>query len=344
MIIGVTGFFCAGKDEFANYITSKGIEHISLSDILREDLIKAKIEVTRTHLQELGKDLRLKYGAGILAERALKSMPKDKNYLVSSIGTTGEAKALRKRGDFLLVFIDAPQNIRFERMKARNRENDPKTFDEFRKQEAKETKGGGSAYREIENLKKIADVVIVNDGSLDKFKAKIDKMLHDHGWKYQYKRPSWDEYFMSIVDAVAKRGTCDRGRTGCIIVKDKRILATGYAGSPAGMKHCDEIGHLMKTVFEEDGSKHAHCVRTVHGEANAIAQAAKYGISIDGSTIYMKLEPCLDCAKLIINAGIKRVVCEKRYHGAISTRKFFEECGVKLDVLSDEFEKYFKQS
>ncbi|HWS49060.1 MAG TPA: hypothetical protein VN174_03360, partial [Candidatus Methanoperedens sp.] len=91
----------------------------------------------------------------------------------------------------------------------------------------------------------------------------------------KYVRPSWDEYFLELADAVSKRATCDRGRSGCVIVRDKRILVTGYVGSPAGLPHCDEVGHLMKTMVNEDGSKSDHCVRTVHAEQNAICQAAK---------------------------------------------------------------------
>lgn len=153
-------------------------------------------------------------------------------------------------------------------------------------------------------------------------------------------RPSWDEYFIGISREVAKRATCDRGRSGCVIVKDKRIISTGYVGAPSKLPHCDEAGHLLKRILNDDGSKSLHCVRTTHAEANAIAQAAKYGVSIDGATLYVKMEPCLDCAKLIINSGIKRVVCEKKYHGAQLTRDYFKQAGVKLDVLSDEVQEY----
>jgi len=161
--------------------------------------------------------------------------------------------------------------------------------------------------------------------------------------KEKYKRPSWDEYFMSIAKLVGTRGTCDRGRTGAIIVKDKRIITTGYAGSPMGLPHCDDEGHLMSDVVNPDGSVSKHCVRTVHAEQNAIVQAALHGVSTKGATLYTKFEPCFICAKMIINAGIKRVVCQKKYHAAEFTRKFFKEAGVALVVLSDEVEEYPNQ-
>ncbi|MFH1398852.1 MAG: cytidine/deoxycytidylate deaminase family protein [Candidatus Woesearchaeota archaeon] len=156
-------------------------------------------------------------------------------------------------------------------------------------------------------------------------------------------RPSWDEYFIRISREVAQRATCDRGKSGCVIVRNKRIISTGYVGAPSGLPHCDEAGHLMKGVINDDGSTSMHCVRTTHAEANAIAQAAKYGVSVDGATLYCKMEPCLDCCKLLINAGIKKVVCEKKYHSAQVTRDYFKKAGVELVVLNDEVEQYPSQ-
>ena len=106
----------------------------------------------------------------------------------------------------------------------------------------------------------------------------------------KYVRPNWDEYFIDVVKAVAKRGTCNRGRTGCVIVKDNQILATGYVGSPIGQPHCDDAGHLIERTKHLDGVERDHCVRTIHAEVNAIIQAAKHGISIDNSFKYHLLE------------------------------------------------------
>ena len=158
-----------------------------------------------------------------------------------------------------------------------------------------------------------------------------------------HKRPSWDEYFMEIARAVASRSTCDRGRLGCVIVKDKQILVTGYAGAPAGLEHCDDVGHQMKKTTHEDGSESNHCVRTTHGEQNAIVQAARKGISIDGATLYLKMTPCSVCAKMIINAGVKRIVCEKRYHAGNETEEMFRKVGMELDYFNEEVEQYKNQ-
>ena len=156
-------------------------------------------------------------------------------------------------------------------------------------------------------------------------------------------RPDWDEYFLGIIQEIAKRATCDRGKAGCVIVKDKRILATGYVGSPSGQPHCDEAGHMMRDVVSPDGSMSKHCIRTIHAEQNAICQAARFGIPLEGSTLYCKMEPCFTCAKMIVNCGIKKVVCSGRYHAAQSSRELFKKAKVELRVLSKEVVRYKDQ-
>lgn len=153
-------------------------------------------------------------------------------------------------------------------------------------------------------------------------------------------RPSWDEYFMEICRTVAKRATCDRGKSGCVIARDNQILVTGYVGSPAGLPHCDEAGHLLRKVLHEDGTVSQHCVRTVHAEQNAICQAAKRGIAIDGGTVYCKMTPCRTCAMLLINCGIKRVVCEMHYHDEADSLSMFAEAHIKIEHLNSETQQY----
>jgi dCMP deaminase len=153
-------------------------------------------------------------------------------------------------------------------------------------------------------------------------------------------RPTWDEYFIELADAASKRATCDRGRSGCVIVRDKQVLVSGYVGSPAGLPHCDEVGHLLKKVTHSDGSVTEHCMRTVHAEQNALIQAAKLGVALEGSTIYCRMTPCRTCAMLIINAGVKKVVAEKKYHAGGESEKMFNEAGVELDHVHKEVQKY----
>ncbi len=138
-------------------------------------------------------------------------------------------------------------------------------------------------------------------------------------------RPSWDEYFLAITRAVATRATCSRRAVGAVIVKDKRILSTGYNGAPVGMRHCNHAdgGDMLN----------GHCARSTHAEQNAIVQAARYGISIAGGTMYCTDHPCLTCAKLAINAGLVRVVYEDAYPDELAAQ-MLAEARVQLDRMS----------
>lgn len=154
-------------------------------------------------------------------------------------------------------------------------------------------------------------------------------------------RPNWDEFFMLTAILIGKlRSTCDRGFAGCVIAKDNQILTAGYAGAAKGLPHCDEVGHEMVTVTRENNIQSSHCVRGVHAEQNAIIQAAKEGICLSGSTIYVSMTPCDTCAKLIINAGIKRVVVLKKYHASKVAEEEFEKLGIEMIVLDGNPQKY----
>jgi dCMP deaminase len=139
---------------------------------------------------------------------------------------------------------------------------------------------------------------------------------------------NFDDYFLKICNTVGEMSTCERGHVGCVIVKDRRILTTGYAGSPSGMAHCDEIGHEM-----ENG----HCVRTVHAEQNAIIQAAKHGVSTDGATAYVTMVPCYTCAKMLVNAGIKRVVADNLYRGSEKSIKLFTDTNTEVSIAHNKY-------
>ena len=166
------------------------------------------------------------------------------------------------------------------------------------------------------------------------------KDIKNNNNEEKYKRPSWDEYFLDIMNIVGTRSTCDRGRSGCVGVRDRRILSTGYVGSPANVAHCDDVGHEMQTVVHPDGTQSRHCIRTTHAEQNAIAQAARIGVSLEGSTLYCNMTPCYTCAKMIINAGIKRVVCNKDYHAGDRSKEVFKEAGIAYELVNNKLETY----
>lgn len=126
------------------------------------------------------------------------------------------------------------------------------------------------------------------------------------------KRPSWDEYFMELAEVVAKRSTCLRRNVGAVVVKDKRVLATGYNGAPSGLPHCSETGCLREKLGIPSGERLDVC-RGLHAEQNALLQAARYGISLEGSAVYCTNQPCATCAKMLINAGITKIIYQDPY-------------------------------
>ena len=141
-------------------------------------------------------------------------------------------------------------------------------------------------------------------------------------------RPAWPEYFMAIAKLVAKRSTCLRRHVGAILVKDKRILASGYNGAPSGLKHCEETGCLRENSAIPSGERHELC-RGLHAEQNLIIQAAYHGIPINGSILYCTNKPCVICSKMIINAGIKMVYYEEGYNDPLADQ-MLDEVGLEL--------------
>jgi dCMP deaminase len=152
-------------------------------------------------------------------------------------------------------------------------------------------------------------------------------------------RPAWDEYFTAIAQLVRTRSTCLRRQVGAIVVKDKRILSTGYNGAPKGMKHCSEVGCLRDKADVPAGERHELC-RGIHAEQNAIVQAAAFGVSIRGSTLYCTHFPCVLCAKMLINAGVEKIVVGQAYPDRLS-REMLEEAGIEICLMdSRDFEHF----
>ena len=147
-------------------------------------------------------------------------------------------------------------------------------------------------------------------------------------------RPGWDEYFMEMAELARKRTTCIRRGVGAVIVKDNRVIATGYNGVPRGIKHCSEVGCLREQMGVPSGKMHELC-RGLHAEQNAIIQAACLGHSIEGATLYCTTQPCVICTKMIINAGIKRVVIKESYPDELA-QQMAEEAGLIIDVIDEK--------
>lgn len=322
MIIGITGTNGSGKDTAADLLVERGFKRYSCSDIIRDEATRRGISHDRENLILLGNELRAHYGEGYLGEQIGKQITEEgiANAVVVSIRHPAEVEGLKANASdhFKLFFVDAPIEVRYKRVIGdRKSDKDNVDFETFREQEQREMQGTGHQQQ----LKKVFDIcngTIDNSGDLHDLKRNLTKALR---WsRFEKIRDPWDVYFMKIAKQVARRSTCDRLHVGAVLVKDKTILSTGYNGSIRGMPHCDDIGHMMV-----DG----HCVATIHGETNAIIQAAKNGVNIDGADLYITFSPCWICFKAIINAGIKKVFYESFYRDA-RIEKVAQELGIQF--------------
>jgi dCMP deaminase len=336
MIIGVTGFFCSGKDTMAQLLQAKGFAHVSLSDIIRQELTRRRRRITIPSLTEVGNELRRLHGAGVLAERALARMDFTRNWVVTSIRHPAEALALRVRPDFVLVFVDASRRVRFERSLARAREGDPKTFEAFKAWETRQMDPhkGDPAAQAMAACRDLADERLRNDRGLDRLKARVDAFVSRQLFEHFLPRPTWDEYFMMLAEVAAMRGNCVRRRVGAVIVHNKQLLSTGYNGTPKGITNCNDGGCPRCAGTSDSGAALDECL-CVHAEENAIVQAAAHGVAIRGATLYCTLCPCSYCAKSIINAGLAEVVYGGAYGISPVTVKLFKEAGIRLRQLVD---------
>ncbi len=330
MIIGLTGKNGAGKGEMAKYLQERGFHYYSLSDVLRETAQKEGVELTRENLIGLGNRLRKERGQGVLAEGIFARLDPEKNYVIDSIRHPSEVEVLRRRKDFCLIQVKAPQRLRFERLKLRAREKDPMTFEDFVAIEQREAGSSESADQQLDRAISLADASLDNAGPL--------KMLHDQakelllGLSKKEERPNWDNYFMGIAKAVALRSNCMKRKVAAVIVKDLRIIATGYNGTPRGVKNCSEGGCPRCNNIEPSGKSLEECLCS-HAEENAIVQSAYHGVGIKDAAIYTTFSPCLMCTKMIINAGIKEVVYHVAYPMSDLCLKLLEEAGIKTKKL-----------
>ncbi len=328
IIIGLTGRNGAGKTTAAKYLQQKGFYCLSLSDVIREEARKRGIEETRENLIALGNELREKYGVSALADLTAAKLEPNKNYAVDSVRHPAEAMALKKAsGQCSLFHVFAPVEIRFKRTLARKRPGDPQTLKEFIRLEEQEFQSSNVAAQQLLETERMADRLIENTGAPEEFQENLDEALKEI--TVHFARPSWDDYFMQIARQVAVRSNCMKRQVAAIIVLDRRIISTGYNGTPRGVKNCNEGGCARCNNFAESGTALEDCLCS-HGEENAIVQSAYHGIAIKGATLYSTFSPCLLCSKMIINSGIRRVVYNEAYPVGETALRMLRQAGVEL--------------
>ena len=330
MIIGLTGRNGAGKGVMADYLARKSFEAHSLSDVIREELRARGESITRERLIETGRELRAAYGPAVLAERTLARLAPNKNYVIDSIRHPAEVEALRSRESFVLINVEAPLEVRFERNLERGREADPKTLEAFRALEETELESSEEEGQQLVRCEEMADHTVVNDSTLDLFCERIDRLV---GSLLQgSSRPGWDEYFMNIAQVVSSRSNCIKRKVAAVLVQDRRIISTGYNGTPRGTRNCNEGGCPRCNELAPAGTALDECLCS-HAEENSITQAAYHGISVRGATLYSTYSPCLMCTKMIINAGIAEVVYNENYPLGARAQALLKEAGVTIRQL-----------
>ncbi len=327
MILGVSGPYGAGKGEVVEYLRARSFYALSLSDVLRDELRTRGEAESRERMIAIGNELRARHGPGALAEKICARLRPDRNYVIDSIRHPAEVATLRALGrGFRLLWVDADPKLRIERLRSRNRPGDPASLDSMLEQEARERSGGGESAQQLDAVAALADVEVRNESSLSALHASVQGVLEASA---SFQRPSWDEYFLQVARVVASRSNCVKRHVGAVIQRDRRIVSTGYNGTPRGTRNCNEGGCPRCNSFAESGTRLDECLCS-HGEENAITQAAYHGVSVRDATIYTTFFPCLFCTKLIINAGLAEVVYNATYALDDVAKKLLEQAGVRV--------------
>jgi dCMP deaminase len=326
MIIGLTGRNGSGKGEAVSFLQYKSFYPYSLSDVIREEVRMQGKEITRERLIEVGTELRTQGGTAVLAERLLEKIEDDKNYVIDSFRHPDEVKAFKACPDFRLIFVEADPIVRFERVRDRGREKDATTVEEFLEIEGREVAATDWHGQQLDAVEKVADFTITNNGSLGDLQEQLSDLLKR--MMGHLKRPDWDEYFMKMAQVAALRSNCVKRKVAAVIVRDKRVISTGYNGTPRGTRNCFEGGCPRCNNLADSGTRLEECLCS-HGEENAITQAAYHGVSVKSAVLYSTFAPCLTCTKMIINSGIVEVVYNQDYPLNETSFTLFREAGVQ---------------
>ena len=332
MILGVSGLNASGKGEVVAYLTQRSFYAHSLSDVIRAELKARGEPETRERMIDTGRELRAKEGVAALATRLLAKLHADRNYVIDSIRHPAEVAALRSAGQlFRLIWVEAAEAERFARMSKRARPGDPATLAELQRLEGRELGSADPAAQQLLAVRELADDTLRNDGDLSELHEQLGRVLRANLY---FARPDWDEYFMNIARVVATRSNCVKRKVAAVITVDRRIIATGYNGTPRGVTNCNEGGCPRCNAFGPGGVDLGECVCS-HAEENSITQSAYHGVSVRSATLYTTFCPCLMCTKMIINSGIAEVVFSAEYPLGDVSLRLLREAGVKVRQVGD---------
>ena len=335
MIIGVAGRNGAGKGELVSFLESRSFTALSLSDAIRAELANQGLEETRERMIETGQAMRRRAGPGALAQGLAKQLLPDRNYAIDSIRHPVEVEILRQHAEasghvFHLVWVDAKLETRFDRLVERGRSGDPTTIADLETLEARERGSDDPNAQQLDAVEGDADYRLANDDSLEAFQEAIQAWVRKN---LAFSRPDWDEYFMGIARVVASRSNCVKRKVAAVVTLEKRIISTGYNGTPRGTTNCNEGGCPRCNDLAPGGTRLDECLCS-HAEENAITQAAYHGVSLKNGSIYTTFSPCLQCTKMIINAGLVEVVYQSDYPLGETSLSLLAEVGIEARQIA----------
>lgn len=335
MIIGITGTLASGKGTVVDFLVENGFKHYSVRYFLVQEIEKRGLSVNRDNLVAVANQLRiLNSPSYIVEELYARAKAAQGDCVIESIRALGEVEALRKKEDFYLIAVDADIGKRYERAILRNTETDKISFEEFFENEKREMFSENPNKQNLSKCMELADFVIENNGSIEELKEKIKEIIEQISNKKEEKREdyiSWHEYFMGVSILSGKRSKDPSTQVGaCIVNLDNKIVGIGYNGFPFGCSDeefpWDRKGNFLETKYPY----------VCHAELNAILNS--FGRDLKGCTIYTALFPCNECAKAIIQSGIKKVIyLSDKYaesDSVIASKKMFGAAGVIYEKLT----------
>jgi len=343
MYIALTGYMGTGKGEISKKLQNQGYKYIPLSDMVREEAKKRGLEQTRENLQDVGNDLRKTYGPGVLGLRVRETIENEEGsifgagkWIIDGVRNPNEISELKKIPKSHLLSTSASLQTITSRIRGRSRPGEESITEEevFERLKKESGVGENESGQQVQKCIDLSDYLVINEGSLEDLDKKLEHFVSLMEGK---DRPSFDETLMEIAYTWAKRSTCLRRRVGAVVAKDKQQLTAGYNGAPRGIPHCAVTGCIREKLNVPSG-KNAELCRGTHAEQNAITQAAKFGISLEGSTLYCNTFPCVICTKMILNSGIVKVVYDCDYNDPLSKEILSQQ--TQLEMVRYEGKKF----
>lgn len=335
MIIGITGTFAAGKGTVSEFLIQKGFQHYSVSHFLTQEIEKRGLAVNRDNMVLVANELREKNSPSYIVEKiyemALKS---GGDCVIESLRTPGEVNALKQKQTFYLIAIDADSKRRYDRAIKRGSVKDNVSYEDFLINEKNEMTSSDPNKQNLKKCMEMADYVIVNNGGIEELREKVEEIMKKVFIPKTGKRKdyiSWDEYFMGIALLSAKRSKDPNTQTGaCIIDEDKKIVGLGYNGFPIG---CNDDNFPWSRQGSYLETKYPY---VCHAELNAIINSPSNNLK--DCTMYASLFPCNECAKVIIQSGIKKIIyLSDKYSNSDSTiaaKNMFHAAGVGYEKMN----------